>query len=248
MASSNWDAVVGAFSARRDTLEPSPRRWHDREVLPGPRSCALPGLLSVVALLLLPATACGPSPSLEDEAPIDVSLAPEQTPVEGGGALRTEAGGYEITITPVAQYVLRGVVLSRESYHLGWNGELSPCDLAVAWGDLAAGEAWRTLSWSQSGRWYFWRWSGTPPFPADVIVRNSSNTHLIPASRNLRVAVRALGRGDVVELFGELVTVEGQRGGDRVWWRSSLSRSDTGDGSCELLYLRRLRVDGKVYE
>ena len=212
------------------------------------RPYAIPALLPAVALLLLAAMACGPSPSLEDETPIDVSLAPEQTPVEGGEAFRTEAGGYEITITPVAHYVLRGVVLSRESYHAGWNGDLSPCDLAVAWGDLAAGEAWRTLSWSQSGRWYFWRWSGPAPFPEDVIVRNSSNTHLIPASRNVRAAAQALGRGDVVELVGELVSVEGRRGAERVWWRSSLSRSDTGDGSCELLYLRRLRVDGKVYE
>jgi hypothetical protein len=192
--------------------------------------------------------ACGPRPAAEDSTPIDVSLAPEQTALDGADPIHMSAGGYELAITPQAHYVLRGIVVSRESYHFGWNAELAPCDVAVVWGDLAAGDAWRRLSWSQGGRWYFWRWSGERPFPDEFVVRNSSNTHVIPASSALERAARSLSAGDVVELTGELVAVEGRKGGERVWWRSSLSRTDTGDGSCELLYLRKLRVGGKVYE
>jgi hypothetical protein len=208
--------------------------------------CAL--AVAAVGIAMLAVTACGPHPALEDESPIDVSAPPEQTAVEDADPVHLTAGGYDIVATPLAHYVLRGVVVSRESYHLGWNADLAPCDVAVAWGELAAGDAWRKLSWSQGNRWYFWRWSGQNPFADGLVARSSSNTHLIPASSDLKKAARALAPGDVVELTGDLVAIEGRKGGDWVRWRSSLSRTDTGDGSCELLYLRRLKVDGKVYE
>ena len=202
----------------------------------------------IAGALLLGAVACGPTPTGEDRAPIDVSQPPEQTPIESPDPIRVSDGGWEFTITPLAAYVLRGVVLSRENYGWGWNARLSPCDVAMAWGDLAADDAWRKLEWSQDGRWYFWRWSGTPPVPAATVVRSTSNTHVVPADESLKRAARSLREGDVAELVGELVRIEGRHGAERVTWRSSLSRADTGDGSCELLYLRKLRVDGKVYE
>ena len=185
---------------------------------------------------------------MSDGSPIDVSASPEQTAIENPEPFHMKAGGFDLVVTPEAHYVLRGVVVSRENYHLGWNAEIAPCDVAVVWGERAEGDAWRRLSWSQSGRWYFWRWSGSRPFPDDVIVRSSSNTHLIPSSSDLTSAARSLSAGDVVELSGDLVAIEGRKGGERVWWRSSLSRTDTGDGSCELLYLRRVKVRGNVFE
>ncbi len=209
------------------------------------RRCAL-GVLG--SSLLLAASACGPRPSAEDPTPIDVSLPPEQAAITAPEAIRVEDGGWTFVLTPLASYVLRGVVVSRENYHFGWNGSLSPCDVAMVWGELEAGDAWRRLDWSQSGRWYFWRWSGEEPFPNATVVRDSSNTHIVPADSNLARAARALSKGDVAELDGELVAIEGRKGGQTVTWRSSLSRKDTGDGSCEILYLRRLRVGGKVYE
>jgi hypothetical protein len=204
------------------------------------------GLL--VVALLLSAAACGPRPTGEDPTPIDVSRPPDQTPLAGPDPIRLEAAGYEFVITPLADYVLRGVVVSRERYHSGWNAALAPCDVAVVWGELAADGVWRKLDWSQSNRWYFWRWHGEQPFSNSVVAKNSSNTHLVPASSEVARAARSLAPGDVTELTGELVRIDGRRGQEKVWWKSSLTRDDTGDGSCELLYLRRLRVNGKVYE
>ncbi len=207
--------------------------------------------LAVAGAAMAAAAACGPRPSALDASPIDVSRAPEQTMIEaseGADPVRISDGGWEFTVTPLARYVLRGVVVSRENHRWGWQGRLAPCDVAMAWGEVAEGGAWRRLEWSQDGRWYFWRWSGAPPFPPATVVRSSSNTHVVPASGDLARAARRLAPGDVAELAGELVRIEGRNGGEIVTWRSSLSREDTGDGSCELLYLRRLRVAGKVYE
>ncbi|HVN75461.1 MAG TPA: hypothetical protein VMT19_04035 [Thermoanaerobaculaceae bacterium] len=217
----------------------------------GSRIARIRSAWPLAAALLLAAAACGPTPSGTDDAPIDVSQAPVQTAVDAGDGtdpVRITDGDWEFVVTPLARYVLRGVVVSRENYSWGWNGRLAPCDVAMVWGELAEGRAWRRLEWSQDGRWYFWHWSGQPPFPAATIVRSSSNTHIVPANPNLRRAARSLGRGDVAELSGELVRIEGRRGAERITWRSSLSREDVGDGSCELLYLRRLRVNGKVYD
>jgi hypothetical protein len=202
----------------------------------------------VIALVVLGPAGCGPRPVSEDAGPIDVSQPPEQTAVDGADPIRLEGGGFEFVLTPLAHYVLRGVVVSRESYRMGWNAELSPCDVAVVWGELAVGDAWHKLAWSQGGRWYFWKWHGQQPFANGLILSNSSNTHVVPASSNLARAARALSAGDIAELTGELVRIDGRKGQQKVVWKSSLSRTDTGDGSCELLYLRRLRVNGKVYE
>jgi hypothetical protein len=202
----------------------------------------------VIALVMVGAAGCGPHPTAEDTLPIDVSRPPDQIAVDNADPIRLEAGGFEFVITPLANYVLRGVVVSSESYRTGWNAELSPCDVAMVWGELAAGDTWRTLAWSQSGRWYFWKWHGQQPFADEIVVRDSSNTHVVPASPNLASAARTLTAGDIAELAGELVRIDGRKGQEKVWWKSSLSRTDTGDGSCELLYLRRLRVNGKVYE
>jgi len=214
------------------------------------RPTFLPRTSACVAttLLFMGAAGCGPRPTSQDPGPIDVSQPPEQTAIEGADPIRLEAGGYEFVITPLARYVLRGIVVSRESYRAGWNASLSPCDVAFVWGELAAADGWRRLEWSQSGRWYYWRWHGQQPFTNGEVVRNSSNTHVVPASSDLASAAKSLAPGDIAELAGELVSINGRRGQESVWWKSSLSRTDTGEGSCELLYLRHLRVNGRLYE
>ncbi len=202
----------------------------------------------MIAVLLLAAVACGGRATGVDTSPIDASAAPEQGAIESPEPITAHASGWEFVISPKARYVLRGVVVSRERYSSGWNGSLSPCDLAMVWRELAAGENWRRLDWSQDYRWYRWRWDLRAPFANDVIVRSSSNTHIVPATPNVGRAACSLSVGDIAELSGDLVRIDGKRGSERVWWISSLSREDTGDGSCELLYLRRLRVNGKIYE
>jgi hypothetical protein len=191
---------------------------------------------------------CGPTPTSRDPSTIPVSQDPAQeAPAETMG-LHVSSGGWDCTLTPLAAYTLRGVVLGRENYYSGWNTSLSPCDVAMAWGPLTSGKLWKRLSWSQTGRWYYWEYDSDFPYDNTFVGRYSSNTHIIPANANLSRAVRNLGKGDIAELVGELVRVEGKRGEQTVSWASSQSRQDTGDGSCEVLYLRRLKVDGKVYE
>lgn len=204
------------------------------------------GVLALVLFL-----GCSATPTGVDDAPIDTASDPDQTPTEGLEAIALEHGGFSFTLKPLASYTARGVVLGCETYSSGWNALLSPCDVALAWGALLEGDRYRALDWSQSSRWYWWTWSGDAPLEVQdeaFVARYSANTHILPASRNLARAAKGLGAGDVVELSGLLVRVDGRRGDETVWWVSSTSRQDKGDGSCEVLYLTRLKVDGKIYE
>lgn len=191
---------------------------------------------------------CGPKATATDSTPIPTSEDPIQEPPTDKAPLRLSKGGWECTLTPLATYTLRGVVLHRENYSSGWNGALSPCDVAMAWGPLVAGQLWRKVSWSQTSRWYFWEYDSDFPYDETFVARYSCNAHILPANKNLARAARGLGSGDTAELVGELVSVDAKRGLETASWSSSTTRQDTGDGSCEVLYLRRLKVDGKVYE
>ncbi|MDI6740538.1 MAG: hypothetical protein QME74_09270, partial [Candidatus Edwardsbacteria bacterium] len=157
-----------------------------------------------------------------------------------------EKDGYVFHITPKTDYVLSGIVVGRENYSSGWNAVISPCDLAIAWGKLTEGGLHKELNWSQSGRWYFWQYDENFPRDNAFISRYSSNNHIIPATENVANAARALGAGDTVELSGQLVDVDGRKGEETVWWRTSTSRDDSGDESCEVFYVRKIKCRGAV--
>ncbi|MFC7302082.1 hypothetical protein [Cognatiluteimonas weifangensis] len=137
-------------------------------------------------------------------------------------------------LQPLAGFSVEARVLSRKDYRRGREAELSPTDLALGWGAMAADGLAQRLDVTQSGRWYHYRWSGAPPLPPREIARSSANMHLIPAGAAAAAALRAVRAGERVRIDGWLVQAEAPDG----WrWRSSLSREDTGAGACELVYV-----------
>ena len=140
------------------------------------------------------------------------------------------------------------MIAGRKSYSGGWNGELAPFDLALAWGRLAEPDCDRYIKYSQSGRWYFYRYTGECPVGSDYIASHSANSHIIPATANVRKAIGITRKKERIILQGYLVNVDGTYKNATVWWRTSHSRSDTGDGSCEVFYVKRVTIGGYVYE
>lgn len=143
----------------------------------------------------------------------------------------------DYTITPLARYTVTAVVLSRERYRLDPGAELSPVDLALGWGPMSTAIVLNDLSISQSGRWYEYQWASEPPLNDDQIGTHSANTHCLPASDDVRRQLLAVKRHDLVTLDGYLVEVNGT-GGYR--WHSSLSRTDTGGGACEVMWITQI--------
>jgi hypothetical protein len=58
--------------------------------------------------------------------------------------------------------------------------------------------------------------------------------HIIPATPAIAKQCKSLRAGSLVHLRGDLVEATGPGIGR---WRSSLSRTDTGNGACELFYV-----------
>ena len=101
------------------------------------------------------------------------------------------------------------------------------------------------IHFQQSGRFLNYLYSAKLPVDEGYVINHAANNHWIPASQNVRRAIGQLDEGDLLEAEGYLVRAERAGGGD---WSSSLTRSDTGDGACELMYVTRLKVGARVYE
>jgi hypothetical protein len=147
-----------------------------------------------------------------------------------------ELEGYRIT--PLAEFRIRAKVLSRETYSMGNESDLSPVDLALGWGRMSDEEVLQDIEISQSGRWYRWR-TRSFPIPRREIETHSANMHIIPADENAEDLISDINQGQIVDLSGFLVRVDAKDG----WhWVSSLTRDDTGARACELFYVKRVQT------
>lgn len=200
-------------------------------------------------LLALCLAGCGPKPEGQPfEGEINVKLEPEQTPAEGAERIILKSRGFTWMLEPKAGYLVDGIVLSKKNYGSDWNAMLSPCDIALAWGQMVSTGLYKQCRWSQSGRWYYWRYDKDFPFDNTFVAKWSANTHIIPANDNIRRTLGGVSSGDTVRLEGYLVYVTGGDGKETYTWNSSLSRDDQGDGSCEVLYLTSLTLRGMIYK
>jgi hypothetical protein len=136
-------------------------------------------------------------------------------------------------VEPLAQFSVQARVLGTERYRLGREAEISPVDFALGWGAMSDSRVLDRIDISQRGRFYFWRVDEFP-IPREEIESHSANMHMIPANASVARRLKDVRPGQVVRLRGYLVAVTADDG----WqWRSSLSRTDTGSGACELFWV-----------
>jgi hypothetical protein len=140
----------------------------------------------------------------------------------------------DFTVTKLAKFRLAARVLSRERYYLGSESRVVPIDLALGWGPMSDSAVLDRLDIEQYDRWYVYHWSGSPPLSTVEIGLNSANMHMIPAADYVAATLKQIHRGDLIDLEGFLVRMQGPDG--RIW-QTSLSRADTGHGSCEIIYV-----------
>ncbi len=140
----------------------------------------------------------------------------------------------EFTITPMAEFHLKARVLSYENYYMGKESKLSPVDLALGWGPMSDQSNLDKIEIRQSNRWYYWK-TKTIKTTQGIIVNNSANMHIIPDNESIDESISKIKRGSLVELRGYLVKVNSDEG----WvWKSSLSRNDSGEGACEIFWVK----------
>lgn len=147
-------------------------------------------------------------------------------------------GEYELT--PRAEFEIRARVLSRKNYSWGTEADLSPVDLALGWGRMSDQAIIDRIEISQGSRWYYTRYELPAPIPEEEIIRSSGNMHMVPAQSSISKQLKNVRVGDIVRLRGSLVDISHPSG----WhWRTSTRRDDTGNGSCEIVYLKEIEIE-----
>ena len=150
----------------------------------------------------------------------------------------------EYLVEPEYDYDITGMIVSYRHHdnnsrmHRLANDHLNMLDVCVVWGD-------NTVS-AQLDKLNFW--NGI--FTGNVQTRNQaawdsfnmdqlSNNHLISDDETIRDRVRDIQIGDQVRVRGYLVgyssTGVGKRG-------TSTTRTDTGDGACETIFVERFEI------
>jgi hypothetical protein len=145
-------------------------------------------------------------------------------------------------VTPLAEFRIRARVLLTNHYWWGREASVSPVDLTLGWRLMSNQEVLDGLHLYSLSRAYAWSGrNGRLPAAADEIATHSANMHMVPATPAIAERLRSIHRGDVIDLRGYLVEIAFPNGGI---WRSSLTRNDTGNGACELVWVEDLTQTG----
>lgn len=187
-----------------------------------------------------------PAASERGEA-IDVVAEPVQQPLPARQVVEIVRDGTHYRVEQHHRYEISGEVLASASYPLFFSSDFFVVDLGLIWGERRE-ELKQRYSFQQGGRWLFWRSDG-PVSDAErrYITAHISNNHLVAAEGrpNLEKAIRWAAPGDFVRIRGFLIDIVGA--GDQRVARSSVLRTDQGDGACEVIWVEELQIGDKIY-
>jgi len=184
-----------------------------------------------------------PGPMLID------STVKESEPIQaatGQPPFTVAIGGYTYSLTPRASYDISGLVVSQHRgdallnlYHKVDPGNIK--DVCVVWGQNVINGSYREVRFTSEEFSCYYAWSGVLRSPFDH--EKMSNNHLIPATPDVATEIRAIHVGDQVRMRGFLVDYTVSKDGRQIFTRrTSLTRKDTGNGACEILYTTDLLV------
>jgi hypothetical protein len=160
---------------------------------------------------------------------------PQQSNLEAGAV--TALGRWRLT--PLARYDITARILSREDYHFDPLSDLIPEDLALGWGPMSDNRVLQAFEITQGARFYSWQPKRPLPIPREAVIEHSADTHVIPADAAVAAQLKRLRVGQVVHLKGYLVNAVRD---DGAYIHSSLTRSDSGPGSCEVMLVEQVEV------
>lgn len=162
---------------------------------------------------------------------------PVQIELKKAEAISIAGDSGNVDLSLLAEYTIDAVVKSKKKYS-DYPSQVSIYDLALAWGDLNSEEIDKHINYSQSGRWYYYRYSNESSVSQDYISKHSSNVHIIHKDDKILKEIKDIKENNRVKLEGYLVSVNFINGP----WKSSLTRSDTGNGACEIMYVTNVEI------
>jgi hypothetical protein len=186
---------------------------------------------------------------VRDIAP-EVLKSPIQSPVRSPDGREFVKGSYRYKLAVVCDYTISGLVVSKRDYRMFsiyQSDNMFPFDICLIWGNNVKSGVFRNraLKFSQDCRWCNAQWWGNLDFNFSEL----SNNHLLIDKKDIESTVKGLVAGDQVTITGKLVNVKaeliakaGQYDSQTLAWTSSTSRTDSGAGACEVIYVEGIQV------
>jgi hypothetical protein len=158
-----------------------------------------------------------------------------------------EANGETYTITPRNTYRLEGVVVSYHDadalsdiwHHEKWKDYLNIRDLCVIWGENIESEVYRKMSF-ENDSWTCWAYWPDAETGSRFSMNQLSNNHLLTEDPELISRLISAEPGDHIRLYGLLAKYENRANGFQR--DTSTTRTDTGNGACETIYLKEFEI------
>ncbi len=151
-----------------------------------------------------------------------------------------EAGGERYRITPKYDYELWGMVVSyhhsdswMDRVHERWADNINIKDLCVIWGESNTTPiVYRNIDFS-SGQWTCYIKTDNYAAYHGFDLTKLSNNHVLTDDPAIADTIREANYGDIIHFKGYLSHYEGRK----VSRGTSTSRTDTGNGACETIYI-----------
>ena len=150
--------------------------------------------------------------------------------------------GASYQVVPVARYEIWGLVVSHNNIS-GWTdimhdeNSVDLKDICIIWGSNLQTNDFRKVSYSSGDFVCYFRYPYGVSFAHDKL----SNNHLLSDNPAVREVIRNVKVGDQIHMRGMLVNYSpvAQPG----WWRNtSTTRKDTGNGACEVVFVKDFQV------
>ena len=153
--------------------------------------------------------------------------------------------GTTYVIEPEAEYELWGLVVTHNNTR-GWadiyhdNSSVDIKDLCVIWGDNLENNIHHSMKFS-SNTWTCYYQADSRSTHELFNGLQLSNNHLLSPNSNMREEIFKASVGDQVHLKGMLVNYY-PKGSPEYVRSTSLVRSDTGNGACEVVFVEEIDI------
>jgi len=162
-----------------------------------------------------------------------------------------EANDIVYTINPVQDYQLNGVVVSFHNsdtwwdiYHHGsWQDFVNIKDICIIWGDNVTSGVYQKMSFKNT-TWTCWASWPDRDTGKQFSMYQLSNNHLLVGDAHIRQIAENVELGDQIRLEGVLASYS--HSNNQFTRGTSTSRTDTGNGACETIYLSDFEIVKKA--
>ena len=156
-------------------------------------------------------------------------------------------------ITPLYNYELNGMIVSYNDssnwldyYHKKWEDFINIKDVCVIWGENIETGIYKKLKFSSGSYTCYWKTKPNITYNEWSEFKNNciSNNHLLSVNKNINKKIMDTRIGDQIHLKGYLAAYAIKGGSFNRG--TSVSRTDAGNGACEVIYLTDFQIIKKA--